>query len=95
MGTIVVLVVGVVFFSLASPANAQPIWILWTQPQLMGYMRNNRWLPLESFDSREACLAALSRLFFKGKDGAWWREVKSEGYWERGVCLPDTVGLPR
>ena len=77
-------------------SNAQDVWVLWTQPQVLGYVGDNLWLPLDSFESRQDCLAALSRHFFQGKDGGWWREIQfgKSKVWERGVCLPATVTIP-
>ena len=80
-----------------APASTQCAWILWIQPQVNVYISQNMWIPLRSWDNHQECEVALSALFKLGKDGGAWRKTQFSGQevWERGVCLPDSVKIPK
>jgi hypothetical protein len=82
--------------SLPIASGVQGAWVLWAQPQVLGYIADNMWMPLDAYQDQGECFAFLSLRFRQVKDGSWWRESQFFGKngWEKGVCLPDTVKIP-
>jgi hypothetical protein len=73
--------------------TAAVAWVLWGQPQVMGYLADNRWRPLESFATDAECRAFQKRHFTALADGSYVRRTSFAGTEvdEIAVCLPDTV----